>query len=339
MKIICDIRKTIIKVYTFCMIPLETHIATNHEIIIFLVGFWQMQWFCWSDNVKLFFSTSGRSDHRFNNSFRHSFIDGECKTVSLKNCFLNRENATELSLFSILGVVLAGPKWILFFAVTKKEEFVEDLFFSFLDFSSNTFGFLYIFGEGDDLFVSCRLDKVSTSLFHMLESCNSLALSIFNSLSKKFRFKPAFTWYVLLMLSIIGSFSVDVSAFLSLNMFSTTALVLLFIFASFITSKLCFFSVFAWIVEGKYLTNKASEVEVICSSMQKNQAWNTYCTHAHSLCRCLRYLKRVSVSRTRSKGFSLYFWLLQPDFLMHFPPLLCCFGKMLLLQLVLKPFR
>ena len=134
-----------------------------------------MQWICWDHNVKLFFSTSGRSDHRLNNYFRYSFNDGEFKAVSLRNSFLNRENARELSLehwlglFCNVGVVLTGWKWILFFGGTKKEEFVEDLFFSFLNFYFNTFGFLYIFGEGGDLLVSRRLDKVAASLFDMLE--------------------------------------------------------------------------------------------------------------------------------------------------------------------------
>ena len=56
-----------------------------------------------------------------------------------------------------------------------------------------------MFDEGGDFLVSRRLDKVAASLLDMLESSNSLALSIFNSSSKKCRFKPAFTCYVLLM--------------------------------------------------------------------------------------------------------------------------------------------
>ena len=164
-----------------------------------------MQWICWDDNVKIFFFTSGRSDHRLNNSFWHSFIDGEFKAVSLMNCFLNTENAAELSLehwqglFCNVAAVLAGWKWVLFVGGTKSKEFVDDLLFYFLNFSFKTFGFLYIFGEGSDLLVSRKPDKAATSLFVMLKSCNSLALSISNSLSKKCRFKSAFTWYVLLM--------------------------------------------------------------------------------------------------------------------------------------------
>ena len=57
-----------------------------------------MQRICGGDNVKLFFSTSRRSDHRLNNSFPHNFIDGEFKAVSLRNCSLNSENSTKLSL-------------------------------------------------------------------------------------------------------------------------------------------------------------------------------------------------------------------------------------------------
>ena len=74
MKIICGILKTIIKVYTLCMIPPETHMANNHEIIIFLVRFLTNAMDFLGDNVKLFFSISGSSDHRLNNSFKYSLF-------------------------------------------------------------------------------------------------------------------------------------------------------------------------------------------------------------------------------------------------------------------------
>ena len=215
-----------------------------------------MQLICWGDNVKLFFTTSRRSDRNLNNSFSVFFdwwsIQGRFFS-SKKQFFLNMENATDFSLehwldlFCNRCVVLTGWKWILFFSSTKERELVEDLSFSFLNFSFNTFGFVYTVGEEGDLLDSHRLDKVAKSLFDMFESCNNLALSIFNSSSKRCCFKPAFTWYVLLMQSIISWFNIELCAFLYLNTFSTAAFVLVFIFALFVTNGLYLFSVFAWI--------------------------------------------------------------------------------------------
>ena len=122
--------------------------------------------------------------------FWHSLTYGQFKAVSLTNCFLNMENATDFSLehwldlFCNRCVVLNRWKWILFFSSAKERELVEHFLFSFLNFSLNTFGFVYTVGEKGDLLHSHRLDKVAKSLFDMFESCNNLALSIFNSSPK-----------------------------------------------------------------------------------------------------------------------------------------------------------